>query len=551
MSDDQELIIYPENIDQVSIINDAVKAPLARISLAEESDAPIFNNPKTQYGTMDSRVTYIVSNIVKSLEDPDSVVLTVTDVDFPDREFKIEILIQYANAAFLLSQMVKTPMFFIVPSDDVALSLSYGPYQKGEIHTVIEAPQRKTPEFNKITKLLFNLSKPTEEDARTVVISGQQIDDVRIELVDVILGLIEGRPESLMKAYSYNSMLAKTNDIDTSDHSKITEEEKTAIVLKDMLLKLEQETHPIYFATLFHHGMEAMRYVSDIEKFETILNDSGFTDDSMAPLAKEIEITKDTPEEDLIAYFSEPISINHLPTKIKQVLTDVDIDYLWEFNWNTALEEEVDFKQVRPGDFFVSMLFVIAIRLARLEVVYKATEKSIYSPLALMITALTSPGEDFMWIVKQSVKLLAYDRQETLYELLTIPNDIEGRSPYSGPTGLILHGIAHAALDSGLSTESLEIALKDSPNVIAFLQIVMEAHDALPEQLKEAGESACFIKGLVLPNMGNEPISKQEAQELISAVTVLGEMSVIKNTEYSVHSEQWQDYLKGFYDDII
>lgn len=551
MSEEDYIVIYPENIDQVSILNDAVKSPLGRISLAEESDHAIFHNPKTQYGDKDAKVTYIVSDIIRSEDDPDCVLVLITDVDFPDKQYYIEIPIQYANTAFLLSQMVKTPMFFIVPSDDMVASLGYGPYHKNEIYTVIEAPQRKTTEFNKITKLLFNLSKPTEDENRSVVISGEQIDEVRIELIDIILGLIEGKPESLIKAYSHSAALERTNFIDNNESNELTDEDKYGIVMKDMLLKLEQDSHPMLFTTMFKKSTEALQYVSDIEKFETLLTDMGLTDEFVKDLDSDIVLDANTSEEDLIAYYSKPIAPEFVPQSIKTLMDGVDIDYLYGFNWNTAVEEEVNFKEMRAGDFFTAMLFVIAIRLSRMEAIYNAKGKSLFSPLALMITSFTAPGEDFMWIVRESVKLLAHDKQDALYELLTIPNDIEGRSPYSGPLGIILHGLAHTVLDIGINFDTLSLALKDSPNVVAFMQLVLETYESLPEEIKQAGETACFIKGLILPNMGDEPLTNEEAQELINAVMILAEMDTMKKTEASINTPQWHESLEAFYKDII
>lgn len=551
MAENIEEVIYPENIDQVSVINESLKTPLARVCLSEDSSDSIFNNPKTSYGNPKHRVSYMVTNIIKSEHDSDSVLLTITDMDFPDREFQIEILIQYANAAFILSQMVKTPMFFLVPSDDVALALGYGPYQKNEIHTIIEAPQRKTPEFNKISKLLFNLSKPSEDEKRTVVISAPQIDEARIELVDVLIGLIDGEPESLIKAYSYLTLLNNVQEVKGKEKTELTDADKHGIILRDFILKLEQETHPIYLSTLFRQGQESVQYVNDIEQFETIMNEAGMDSTFGEVLNSATVITSDSSQEDMVAYFSAPIDVEHIPLPLKKIIMEVDINYLWTFNWNTALEEEVDFDKVKAGDFFTAMLLVVAIRLARVNEVYRLTGKSVYSPLAIIISSLTSPGEDFMWIVKESVKLLAHEKQHPLFELLTIPNDVEGRSPYSGPLGIILHGLAHEALESGLTMDSLEIALKNSPSVVAFLSIVMETYASLPPQIKEAGESACFIKGLVLPNMGDVPLTREEAKELIDAVIVMGEMSVIKHTEYSVNSPSWKEYLETFYNEII
>ena len=363
---------------------------------------------------------------------------------------------------------------------------------------------------------------------------------------------MDGKTESLMKLQSRHALLEKIKGLEDKNNEEITEEEKYAILFKDMLLKLEQDTHPIFFTTLFHNGNEALQYVQDIEQFEAMLNDNGLTDDFIKPLeSEEITISSETSEADIISYYSAPINIQNTQGNIKKLVTDFKNPYLWNFNWNTALEEEVDFNTLETGDFFTAMALAISIRLSRLQKLYTVTDKSIYSPLALMITALTSPGEDFMWIVKGSVKLLAQEQQAPLFELLTIPNDIEGRSPYSGPLGVLLHGVAHAALDSGLTMESLEIALKESPQVIAFLQLVFETKESLPEHLQDAGEVACFIKGLILPNLGSDSVTDNEVQELINALIIMGEMSAIKNTEYSMHSSQWQEYLEQFYGKIV
>lgn len=549
----EEIItLYPENIDQVSVISEGVKVPASRISLAEESDNIFFNNPKVSYSEESGVVSYIITDLKQSEEDEDSIVISIADMDFPDREFTMEIPVQYLNASFLLSQLVKMPMFFVVPSDDLVASLGFGPFFKEEIKVTIESPARKTPEFQKITKLLFALSKPSERQSKTVLVSGVQVDAARSEILDIILGLMSGKSESVIQAYSHREKLNRTNFIDESKPNELTEEEKYAIVMKDMLLKLEQETHPVYLSTLFHKGTEGMKFVQDIEQFETILDAADFNEEFVKEFDKPIQITDDTNEQDLIAFFTAPIDLLHTPEKMQQIMMNVDVEYLWTFNWNTALEENVEFKEMNVGDFLVSMMFVIATRLARLDEVYRAKNQSLYAPVALMITSLTSPGENFIWVVKETVKLLSQEKQKPLFELLTIPNDVDGRSPWSGPAGILLHGVAHAAMDSGLSMESLEMALSKEPEIIDFLKKVYEIKDALPKELAEAGESACFIKGLVLANLDPEiMIDEAYASEIIRSIMIFGEMSAIKNTEYSFNSEQWKEYLSEFYDNLV
>lgn len=544
--------LYPENIDQVSVINDDIKVPASRISLAEESDYHFFNNPKVNYNDESDRISYIITDLKQSEDDEDNIVVTLVDMDYPERVFLMEIPVQYLNASFLLSQLVKIPMFFVVPSDDLVGSLGFGPFFKEEMRVVIEGPARKTPEFQKITKLLFSLSKPSERQAKTVLVSGVQVDAARSELLDIILGLMSGKSESVLQAYSHRIKLNRTNDFDEVNHSELTDEEKYAIVMKDMILKLEQETHPVYLSTLFHKGVEGMQFVQDIEQFENILDAADFDDSFIQELKGEIKINSDTSEQDLIAFFSAPIDLNHIPEKMQEIMNNVDLEYLWTFNWNTALEENVEFKNMNIGDFLVSTMFVIAVRLARLDEVYRAKNQSVYAPVALMITSLTSQGEGFLWVVKETVKLLSEEKETPLFELLTIPNDVDGRSPWSGPAGILLHGIAHSAIESNLTMESLEMALSNEPEIIDFLHKVFEIKDSLPKELAEAGEAACFIKGLVLANLNPEAkIDENYAQEIIRSIIIFGEMSAIKNTEYSFNSEQWKKYLSEFYDNLV
>lgn len=549
----EEIItIYPENIDQVSVINEGVKVPATRISLAEESMDDFFNNPKFSYGDEKGTLSYIITGLRQSEDDDDSIIITAVDMDYPDRIFDMEVPVQYLNSSFLLSQLVKAPMFFVVPSDDLVASLGFGPFFKEEVKVTIEAPARKTPEFQKITKLLFNLSKPSERQNKTVLISGVQVDAARSELIDIILGLIKGKSESVIQAYSHMEKLDRTNFIDETNQNSLTESEKMGIVMKDMLLKLEEQTHPVYLSTLFHTGTEGMKFVQDIEEFESILNAADLDDSFVKELEQEIKITSETSEQDLIAFFSAPIDDTHLPENIKKVISNVKIDYLWEFNWNTALDEHVEFKNLKAGEFFVSMIFVIATRLARLDEVYRAKQHSLYAPLALMITSLTEQGETFMWVVKETVRLLSKEKMTPLFELLTIPNDTEGRSIWSGPAGLLMHGIAHAAIDSGLPLKSIEMALDKEPEIVSFLEKVFEIKDSLPAELSNADESACFIKGLIIPNLEPElQIDAEYASEIIRSLMILGEMSAIKNTEYSLNSPQWQEYLDGFYDKLV
>jgi hypothetical protein len=547
----EDEIIFPDNIDEASVLSDEmIKTPIHRITLPYESDFSLFNNSKVSYNGQ-GKISYILSDVQQSDEDPDNVVITISDMDDPDRKFYIETLIQYVNSAFLLSQMVKMPMFFIVPSDDIVGSMGYGPYSKAEVKVVVEAPARKTLEFNRITKILFNLSKhDSSAVSNKIYVSPDIVDNVRYTLVDIILGLIEGKPDSLIKAYSYSNMLSRTNDIEELNNDQLNDEDRFALVMKDLLLKLEHDTHPIAIASLFKDepGIARNSFIRDIESFENIISNVKFSKKFINSVTPSVEISETSSAEDILAYISSPIVRADMPGAIQGLLMGCEIDYLWEFNWNTVLEINVNFKKVRAGDFFIAMLFVVAVRLSKLNEVYKLHSKSRLAPLATMIASLTSDGESFSWIVKNAVESLADNNDTLLQALLEIPNDLPDRADINGPAGMLLHNIAHAAMDLTDNLNTIEAALSSNHHIYNFVSKVFELRDTLPSEIVEGDEASCFIKGIVLPAMAETFVSSQEINtEMISSLKILSELNVMKINESSINSQEWKKALHDYY----
>jgi hypothetical protein len=126
--------IYPENVDEVSLLNDdRIKTPIHRVSLEEDSSADIFNNDIKSYNEDSNRLTYILNDIKLNEDEDGSVIIVISDSDYPDRVFNIDLEIHHVNSAFLVSQMLKTPMFMLAPSDDIIAAMSMGPFEKSEV----------------------------------------------------------------------------------------------------------------------------------------------------------------------------------------------------------------------------------------------------------------------------------------------------------------------------------------------------------------------------------------------------------------------------------
>lgn len=536
----------------MSILNDdRVKTPIHRVSLVEESDFSIFNNDLNKYSSDSCSITYNISNIKDNPEEDETVILTLVDSDFPDRTFEISVWIHQVNAAFLISQMLKTPMFMIAPSDDTVATLSLGPFEKSEVKVTIEAPVRRTPEFSKISKKIFELSKHDGAAVPQVNVSLDIMNKVRGELIDTILGLSIGKQESLLKAYSFISSLDRTNDLDLSKREELSESDMEALVMKDLLLRLEESTHPIAMSHMFSENPNSREYTKDIEEFESIISGSGMSL-NIKEMEQEFNITAESSDEDVVAYINSPIDLKHIPKSMQALIMEVELKDFWEFKWHSALEENVNFKELPSvGEFLVSVLLVISVRMARMNELYNISRNADLAPLANITNGLTQKGESYLWVVKEAIRLLAKDKSDALVGLLTIPPDLNIGN-INGPSTMVLHGLAHAAIDLGLPISSLEAAMPNEPNMLAFLSKVIDAKATMPDFGEPIIEELCFIKGFVLAylNDGVE-ITSVYADEMVRAVQTLAQLTILKKTEFSLNTVEWEEAISDFYLNLL
>lgn len=544
-------IIYPENVDQVSVLNDDnVQTPIHRIALNEDSTFSIFTFGEKQYGD-DNVIHYMLIDIEPNEEEPGTVVMTIVNVDNPDVTFKIDIQIHYLNSAFLISQMLKTAMFMVTPSDDHIASLSFGPFEKDEIKVYIDAPVRKTVEFSKISKKILEMSKAPTAPRTQVSVSSEMVDEVRREIIDIITGLVKGDPKSVEQAYAHIADLDATATIDLANNESLTDNNKKALIMKDMLLKLEQSSHPIAMSHMFSNTEDPREYTKDIEEFEAILDTSNIpTDFNIENLQ---DITLESSDEDVIAYLNSPIELKYMPKDIQALMMGVEIDYFWNFKWHSALEEQVVFSELRStGEFFISLLFVISIRMARLRELYRLSGNPDLSPMANLATGLTQQGESFEWVLRDSLSLIQQDKNDAIIDLLTIPPD-QSIGKVSGPVSMILHALAHTAIDLDIPASAIDAALSNEPNMAQFLNRTLDIKSSLPDFIVSIkDESACFIKGVVFAYLQEGiTVTKEYADEMIRAVKILAELTLLKTTSASMNSPEWKEGITKFYDDFL
>jgi hypothetical protein len=557
-------IYYPEDYSFISVFRNGDKIPLLRFIFDEESDTELFTHPEgIKYDSPDFKLNFKVVSIEKYDDGPrpthlqgveDSIIIKMVNVENPEHIIHVDLFIQDFFVAMLLSQTLKTPLFAFTPSDDVQ-SLQITKIKLDDIKITVHPPEKRSTEYKTIMKALNILTKDKEaEEEATIPVPMRTVESIRGEILNLITLLVKGETKALIEASNYvdkfDKLFAKLH---TTTISGLSEEEKGLLFLKDLLISLENDTHPITLSgVLTNSETEAMEYIENVLEFEKIMEKNQVDEEpfNIKTVTKNPTLTV----EDAVAFLNS--SIEHTPEPLATIIAQADLKYLWEYNWANPAEDNLDIKTLaRPGDFLVSLMLAIASRLAKMEIVYNKLDLSPHAhPTAILISGLTSVGESFRWAGKQTLRRALSGNTQLLKDFIHITtNDDE---PLNGALGMLLHGLGHIVVDEELTLNQIKFLLSNSKSLIAFLTVVDSSRKAIkisPTLLELAGEAACFIPSLLLSIANNEnfEIREEKIDEIISAVVLTAETIIMKKTQAAIGSKEWNEELDKYVDSFV
>ena len=556
-------IYYPEDYSFISVFRNGDKIPMLRFIFDEESNTELFSPPGyKKYDDPDFKLNFKVSSIEKyedSLRHPslqgveDSIILKLVNIENPETIIYVDLFIQDFFVAMLLSQTLKTPLFTFTPSDDVQ-SLQITKIKLEDIKILVHPPDKRTSEYKTIMKALNILTKEKEEEA-TIQIPMRTVEAVRGDLLNIISLLIQGEAKALIEAYSYIDKFDKLfKKIGQDNHKLLTEEEKGLMFLKDSLISLENDTHPITLSGMLANSeVEAAEYIENVLEFEKIMEENKIDKEpfNIKAAKKNLSLTV----EDATALLNS--GVEHTPEPLASIIRKADLKYLFEYNWSNPSEDNIDIKTLdNPGDFLVSLMIAIASRLSKMEIVHKKLELYQHAhPTAILISGLTTVGESFRWAGKQTLRKALTGNTQLLKDFIYITTNDE--EPLNGALGMLLHGLAHIIVDEELTLSQIKIVLsKNHENVITFLGIIDASRKAVkipPALLELAGEAACFIPSLLMSIASNEnfEINDEKTDEIISAIFLTAEAIMMKKTQAAIDSPQWNSQIDSYVENFV
>lgn len=551
-------IYYPEEQNFISTIRAGEKLPVMRLVVTEDSTDEFFNKKDEPYESATFKKHFKLTTIeeyegsqtsnplIKGIED--SIILTLQNINNDEETIHVDVFLQDFFAAFLLSQTLKTPIFTIIPSNDLT-SLQTTTMNMDELKIVVMPPDKRTNEHKTIMKTLSKLTKNVDETT-SLIITSEEIRQVRSEIFTIITSLMEGKNEGLLKVYKYiekyDNLLLK--NVTKTSLESLTSEEKKLIFMKEILIRLENETHPISLAGMLTQDEEsALNYIDNALEFEKIMNLNKI--EKMNPTVDDTE-NKTTLES--AAKFLNT-GVEETPEPLKTLINNVKLKHLWKYDWANPLEDTIDFNTLtKPGDFIASLMIAIASRLTKMQKIYDTLQLGQAAhPTAILISSLTSVGETFRWAAKETLNLAVLGNPNSLQNFIKITTKPD--EPLSGALGMILHGLGHLLLDGKISLQQSEMVLKNQPNIVRFLHDVESAKTAVPAVLTDiVGEAACFIPGLLLPKIGETFVyNETHVEEIIKSFTILAEIAIMGETDAVIGSEEWVEKVNSFTEGFI
>jgi hypothetical protein len=558
LTDSTPIRLDAEEINLISLNHEGNKIPVVHIVMSEDSE--LIEASSANSGT------YLVKD-VKLLSDGKSIELTFEeDSEEPEetypedgveerlienpQQYSLIIPLQYVQASQMIGMWLAAPSFVI--------STGFGNLTIEEINELDIDYYDALIDFPAANSIAFMQFMSTLTKATTgkllINIDVKFFNEIRSELISVVMDLVNGNPEGLIKVYAYINPLNELNAKQTEEGFEPTKEQEKLYLLRDFVRSLQQKTHPSALAPVFHESEDPAAFTEEIESFEAIMKSNGFTEDSFVseePSGSLDKVNYNSSPEQKIAFLSAPLTPDILPNKMTGLKDKIIMPALYETNWNNVDPEDAE--KITDGDIVALTIILIATRLSRLEQLDDPDHRHL-SPMLVLVEGLSNQNEQILWAISESIKLLAKDNALPFTDLFecTVPDINEPRTALQAPLGMLLHQFGHLVLKEEWSKDIIMIALKDYPVIMSFVEdLFPNEYDSDDDEDEHNNSQPCIPAqaainllsiGFTVPD-----IISQLGQSMVS----LAELNAFKHTNFSKGSSDWNEYTDDYLSKIV
>jgi hypothetical protein len=561
----------------VSTLLSETAASLPTALLVLPDDTPLYDEEalldELAEAATEEREARINIEIVE-LESFNSTLITVTfRSDLFEDVYRVNIPRQYLQVGRLYNTLLKTPAMIILTESEL---------EGNEGHNTLEAlsalydedivlrmffPAEPTPEqelnFNQVlnhSDVDFMSSEDVERFVNSntrisITTEPEELSELRTELVDIIISLINGNEDALLSLYEYAEYIDIAGE-SIKLNTPLNDDERKALIIYEFLTVLYKGTAPGYLVSQIVEDTE----IDEINNFQSLIRDSGIELDGIFQnVLKDhfqenpdtIPISSESSHQERVEYLTRNSNTIPLLGGLLTLSDRMNVDLLYSRDWN--LETVNQDESISKGEYGIILAFIIAQRIQMFGKVLgdDTAEEMNQLAMSILVSNLTTEDEDENWVIVGALKRLMLTQPLVFNEFMKISVEQDEEVILYGPFGGLLHQLGHLIVDDGWNQESMLIAFDKQPDIKEFVELLFLAHSENPSDEDDEEQDSCFSA------TATEEFITVHEDELGAVVTQLGEalliiaeLNVMREENFKKDSEEWNSSVQQYLSEI-
>lgn len=536
----------------------------------------------------ESRPAKITGEITSMVNYNTSLITVTFGGESLEESYRINIPRQLMQVGYMYNRLLHIPACSLITESESRMNKDFNsenlsgeflpPLDHEDVMVTLTFPKDLSPEIRREYNYVLNnshidfiegLSKEEISNIapkiRLVVEKAESLT-LRADLIEVVLGLVEGNEDALVKLYEYAEHVDSAKNA-LEKNALLNDDEREAVII------FEYMAHVVSFLS----PENLVRNLQEIEKISgTEIKEEAsdshpeieglFSDDFTSSLNEiiteyrqdnpdTVDIDEDSTYEERAEYLTLASNLIPLMGGLVKLSDRINVDLFYSVDWNRNDVTEEEY--VTRGEYLI-LLGLLAVQ--RIHMFAKSIdvndEVQEIKSLALSLTneALTQDKDIELWFLQEALNRAAKEDTDLLLQFLIMAL-VETATEYQmyGPFGQIMHWFGHSIVEGDNTKNEMLKAFSHLPIIQAFVEHLFDDYEEfknsdVDEDDEEAEASACFATEacLDLPFSDEEP-NIDMAKQAIKALIIFAELSLRKDDDSIVKgTPEWEETLKTY-----
>ena len=382
---------------------------------------------------------------------------------------------------------------------------------------------------------------------------------IRGDVIEMLLGLVEGNEDALIKLYDYAPHVDSAKAA-LDKNALLSEDERKVVIIFEYIAHLAAFLNPENLIRNIDEIEKATPSKDEPEEESQADLEDLFSDDFAASMNEiitgfrqenpdTVTVNEDSTYEERVEYLGMASNLIPLMGGLMKLSDRINVDLYYSTDWNQTDVTEENYGT--RGEYLIMLTLLVVQRMhmfAKSIDINDDIQEMKSLALSLAIEGLTQDRDIDLWYLKDALYRAGSGNTDPLLQFLIMalvesPKEYQIHSPF----GQMMHWLGHIMVEDNHTREEILTAFAKLPIMKEFAENVY--HDAAEtDEDDEDDEQDCFVTAacLELPFLDGEP-NIQLAEEATAALVAFAELCLRKDTkEAKKGTPEWEESM-GLY----